>query len=79
MLIPLCIFKALLRPGRFDRHISVDLPTVVERQELFKMYLCKIKTSTLPSNLIQRLAHLTPGFTGNHFCFYNSRIVLIIP
>lgn len=56
--------KALLRPGRFDRHISVDLPTVLERQELFEMYLRKVKTAGMSPNLIQRLAHLTPGFTG---------------
>jgi hypothetical protein len=29
------------------------------------MYLRQIKTSNLPANLIQRLAHLTPGFSGN--------------
>ncbi|KAI6219682.1 AAA domain-containing protein [Aphelenchoides besseyi] len=66
--------KALTRRGRFDRHISVDLPTVVERQELFEMYLKKIKlqnksyvggtVSHVDKPLIQRLAHLTPGFSG---------------
>jgi spastic paraplegia protein 7 len=53
-----------LRPGRFDRHISVDLPTVNERKELFELYLKKIKIKNLPDNLIERLAHLTPGFSG---------------
>uniref|UniRef100_A0AC34GQJ5 AAA+ ATPase domain-containing protein n=1 Tax=Panagrolaimus sp. ES5 TaxID=591445 RepID=A0AC34GQJ5_9BILA len=56
--------KALMRPGRFDRHISVDLPTVLERQELFDMYLDKIKLDKKPESLVKRLSQLTPGFSG---------------
>uniref|UniRef100_A0A914YZT0 AAA+ ATPase domain-containing protein n=1 Tax=Panagrolaimus superbus TaxID=310955 RepID=A0A914YZT0_9BILA len=56
--------KALMRPGRFDRHISVDLPTVLERQELFDMYLNKIKLDKKPESLVKRLSQLTPGFSG---------------
>ena len=31
--------KALLRPGRFDRHISIDLPTLIERKEIFEQHM----------------------------------------
>jgi ATP-dependent metalloprotease FtsH len=34
--------KALLRPGRFDRHISIDVPDVEGRKEIFKVHLSKI-------------------------------------
>lgn len=37
--------KALLRPGRFDRKIQITLPTFEEREDIFKYYLGKIKTS----------------------------------
>lgn len=53
-----------MRPGRFDRHINVDFPTFIERKELFEMYLKRIKFHSLSSDLLQRLAHLTPGFSG---------------
>ena len=33
--------KALLRPGRFDRHISIDLPTFIERKEIFEQHLSR--------------------------------------
>lgn len=35
--------KALLRPGRFDRHISIDVPDVEGRKEIFKVHLNKLK------------------------------------
>lgn len=56
--------KALLRPGRFDRHVSIDLPTVLERQELFDIYLKKIKLNGTYAQLSKRLAQMTPGFSG---------------
>ncbi|XP_061162893.1 paraplegin-like isoform X2 [Saccostrea echinata] len=56
--------KALLRPGRFDRHILIDLPTAQERVELFEMYLAKIKTDFSISEYAPRLAQLTPGMSG---------------
>ncbi|KAI5953198.1 AFG3 [Candida jiufengensis] len=37
--------KALLRPGRFDRHISIDVPDVEGRKEIFKVHLSKLKLS----------------------------------
>uniref|UniRef100_A0A5S6QLD2 AAA domain-containing protein n=1 Tax=Trichuris muris TaxID=70415 RepID=A0A5S6QLD2_TRIMR len=55
--------KALLRRGRFDRHILIDLPNVSERKEIFKYYLQKVKTSEqLPD--INYLADRTPGYSG---------------
>merc|ERR1719468_343112 len=34
--------KALLRPGRFDRHISIDLPTLIERREIFEQHMSTV-------------------------------------
>ncbi|CAB3409865.1 unnamed protein product [Caenorhabditis bovis] len=56
--------KALLRPGRFDRHISIDLPTLPERKDLFELYLRKIRLNNSPQEYSKRLAQLTPGFSG---------------
>ena len=54
--------KALLRAGRFDRQISVDLPDVHERKEIFEVHLRRLK---LDSELnIDLLAKQTPGFSG---------------
>ena len=39
--------KALLRPGRFDRHISIDVPDVEGRKQIFKVHLSKIKLQAL--------------------------------
>ncbi|KAH7318522.1 matrix AAA protease MAP-1 [Stachybotrys elegans] len=56
--------KALMRPGRFDRHIYIDRPTMKGRQEIFKVYLKKIVTKEDIDHLVGRLATLTPGFAG---------------
>ncbi|KAI0021927.1 ATP-dependent metallopeptidase Hfl [Xylariomycetidae sp. FL0641] len=56
--------KALMRPGRFDRHINIDAPTMAGRQDIFKVYLKKIKTNEEMEYLSGRLASLTPGFAG---------------
>ncbi|OZC08275.1 hypothetical protein X798_04754 [Onchocerca flexuosa] len=56
--------KALLRPGRFDRHIIIDLPTALERQEMFELYLSKIKLDHEPHYYSKRLAQRTPRFSG---------------
>ncbi|KRX97547.1 Paraplegin, partial [Trichinella pseudospiralis] len=55
--------KALLRRGRFDRHILIDLPTAKERAEIFEYYLKKIKLST-KINVQSYLSDRTPGFSG---------------
>ncbi|XP_018350816.1 PREDICTED: paraplegin isoform X1 [Trachymyrmex septentrionalis] len=56
--------KALLRPGRFDRHILIDLPTLEERQQIFETHLKKISLEDKPSKYSRYLAFLTPGFSG---------------
>ncbi|KAG5979198.1 hypothetical protein E4U55_005462 [Claviceps digitariae] len=56
--------KALMRPGRFDRHIFIDRPTMSGRKEIFKVYLKKIVTNEDQDHLVGRLATLTPGFSG---------------
>ena len=56
--------KALLRPGRFDRHILIDYPTLEERKDIFMQHLKGIKLELNPKEYALRLAQLTPGFTG---------------
>lgn len=56
--------KALMRPGRFDRHISVDKPTMEGRKQIFAVHLKKITTNEPIDHLQGRLAALTPGFAG---------------
>ncbi|GAB6020085.1 hypothetical protein CHUAL_002820 [Chamberlinius hualienensis] len=56
--------KALLRPGRFDRHILIDFPTVDERKEIFDLHLKSIHLKHQPSTYSPRLAQLTPRFSG---------------
>ncbi|MGF1557934.1 MAG: ATP-dependent zinc metalloprotease FtsH [Flavobacteriaceae bacterium] len=54
--------KALMRAGRFDRQIYVDLPDIKERKEIFEVHLRPIKTAeTLDLDF---LARQTPGFSG---------------
>ena len=54
--------KALLRPGRFDRQIYVDLPELSDRVEIFQVHLRRIKTD---SHLdVEQLARQTQGFSG---------------
>jgi cell division protease FtsH len=54
--------RALLRPGRFDRQIYVELPDLNGRREIFKVHLKPIKTDQ--SLDIEFLARQTPGFSG---------------
>lgn len=54
--------KALLRPGRFDRHIYLELPNKEERIEIFKVHLRPLKKSNDID--IEELAALCPGFSG---------------
>lgn len=54
--------KALLRAGRFDRQIHVDLPDVNERKEIFQVHLKPLKTDA--SLDIDFLARQIPGFSG---------------
>lgn len=56
--------KALMRPGRFDRHINIDRPTMEGRGQIFGVHLKKIITNEDIEFLKGRLAALTPGFSG---------------
>lgn len=56
--------RALLRPGRFDRHILIDLPTLEERKEIFEQHLKGIKLESPANKYSRRMAQLTPGFSG---------------
>jgi AFG3 family protein len=53
---------ALLRPGRFDRQISIDKPDILGREAIFKVHLKPIKLD--PSVDVKKLAAQTPGFAG---------------
>ncbi|KAJ4389442.1 AAA ATPase afg3 [Gnomoniopsis smithogilvyi] len=56
--------QALMRPGRFDRQIHIDRPTMKGRADIFKVHLAKIVTKEEMEHLSGRLAALTPGFSG---------------
>ena len=58
--------KALLRPGRFDRQVEVNLPDREERIEILKIYLAKITLNKAMSigEYAERLSTLTPGYSG---------------
>ncbi|KAL4923651.1 ATP-dependent metallopeptidase FtsH/Yme1/Tma family protein [Aspergillus undulatus] len=56
--------KALMRPGRFDRHIGIDRPTMDGRKQIFRVHLKKIVTDEDMEYLTGRLSALTPGFAG---------------
>ena len=54
--------SALLRAGRFDRQITVDLPDLTERKEIFQVHLRKVKIDDTVD--IDFLSRQTPGFSG---------------
>lgn len=54
--------KALLRPGRFDRHIYLELPNKQEREEIFGVHIRDLKLGKDVN--IKTLASLSPGFSG---------------
>jgi cell division protease FtsH len=53
---------ALLRPGRFDRHIYLELPNQIERKQIFEVHLRPIVLATGVD--VEFLAAQTPGFSG---------------
>jgi len=54
--------QALLRPGRFDRRITVDLPTLKDRRKILEIHA---RNKTLADDIdLQRIARGTPGFSG---------------
>lgn len=54
--------KALLRPGRFDRQIYVDLPELTDRIEIFNVHLRNLKVNSKLD--VEQLARQTQGFSG---------------
>lgn len=54
--------SALLRPGRFDRQVLIDLPTLKGREEILSLHGKKIKFA--PDADLKRVARGTPGFSG---------------
>lgn len=54
--------KALLRPGRFDRQITVDLPELTDRIEIFNVHMRNLKVNSKLD--VEQLARQTPGFSG---------------
>ncbi|NPU83715.1 MAG: ATP-dependent metallopeptidase FtsH/Yme1/Tma family protein [Syntrophaceae bacterium] len=59
---PEILDPALLRAGRFDRHVLVDRPDRKGREDILKVHLKKIKTA--PDLDVERLAAMTPGMVG---------------
>jgi len=59
---PEILDPALLRPGRFDRHILVDRPDLKGRQEIFEVHTKKVKLASDVN--LQVLASMTPGMVG---------------
>lgn len=59
---------ALMRPGRFDRHIAIDRPDVSGRKGIFLVHLRPLRLDDVlmkdTASLAQKLAVLTPGFSG---------------
>lgn len=53
---------ALLRPGRFDRQVTVDLPDVQERLDILRIHSAKVKCE--PGIDLERVARATPGSSG---------------
>jgi cell division protease FtsH len=53
---------ALLRPGRFDREVVIDLPDIEGREEILRVHLRKVKTG--PDADVKVLARSTPGYSG---------------
>lgn len=66
------VLKALLRPGRFDRHIAIDLPTLTERRAIFEVHLKKLTLKMPVDQYSKRLAELTPGNSGRIGRFSNN-------
>lgn len=57
---------AIKRPGRFDRQIQINLPTIDERKEIYNVHLKKIKTDKehTREEYAAKLSALTPGMSG---------------
>lgn len=59
---PETLDQALMRPGRFDRHVLVDRPDVRGREEILKVHVKNVKLD--PNVELQKIAAISPGFAG---------------
>ena len=59
---PEILDPALLRPGRFDRHVVVDRPDLIGREEILRIHTQSVKLS--PNVDLKVIASRTPGFVG---------------
>ena len=59
---PETLDQALMRPGRFDRHVLVDRPDVRGREEILKVHVKNVKLD--PDVELQKIAAISPGFAG---------------
>jgi cell division protease FtsH len=59
---PEILDPALLRPGRFDRHVLVDRPDKTGREEILKVHIRRVKVA--PDVDLEKLAGMTPGMVG---------------
>ena len=67
--------SALLRAGRFDRQINVDLPDLNERKEIFEVHLRPVKIDETVD--VDMLARQTPGFSGADIANVSNEAALI--
>ncbi|KAJ9090301.1 AAA ATPase afg3 [Entomophthora muscae] len=61
---PEVLDAALMRPGRFDRHIAIDRPDIEGRSAIFQVHLKPIVTLLDKVKIARKMAALTPGFAG---------------
>ncbi|GLI36277.1 ATP-dependent zinc metalloprotease FtsH [Desulforhabdus amnigena] len=59
---PEILDPALLRPGRFDRHVAIDKPDIRGREAILKIHIKNVKLA--PDVDLKRIAAMTPGFVG---------------
>ncbi len=59
---PEILDPALLRPGRFDRHVAIDKPDIRGREEILRIHVKKVKLG--PDVDLKTVAAMTPGFVG---------------
>eukprot|EP00055_Hartaetosiga_balthica_P010327 m.43724 g.43724 ORF g.43724 m.43724 type:complete len:809 (-) comp7127_c0_seq1:865-3291(-) len=70
--------KALLRPGRFDRQISCDLPTLIEREEIFRIHTKRLRVrKKVLAEVIPRMAALSQGLSGAQIASICNEAALI--
>ncbi len=66
---------ALLRPGRFDRQISIDKPDIIDREAILSVHMKKLRLSKKVN--IKKLAAQTPGFAGAELANVSNEAALI--